>query len=101
MALAGALMVVAAGLVATYLYVGSGANLLTTMYGRVLMLKILAFCVAANCGFFNWRSLHRDSMSIEPTALRFQRYSRAVRLELAFAAILIAITGVVTELAHP
>lgn len=96
-AFSGALMVTAAGLVVAWLYVGSISNLAATVYGRVLTLKIAAFGVVTGCGFFNWRRLHRGSDAVRLAT----RHAGVIALELVFAAVVIAVTGVMTELAHP
>jgi copper transport protein len=90
-ALTGAAVLVTAGLVASWWYVGSVANLWTTVYGRVLLLKIALVAVVVACGYVNMRAI--GSGQIEP--------GRAAIVELMLAAAVVMATGVLTELEHP
>ena len=100
-ALSGAVIVTAAGLVATWLYVGSISNLLATIYGRVLTLKLVAFGAVVGCGFSNWRALHGRSTANQPGSRQWPKSAPAMSLELICAGVVIIITSVVTELEHP
>jgi copper transport protein len=90
-ALTGAAVLATAGLVASWWYVGAVANLWTTVYGRVLLLKIALVAVVVACGYVNMRAI--GSGQIEP--------GRAAIVELMLAAAVVMATGVLTELEHP
>jgi putative copper export protein len=90
-ALTGAAVLVSAGLVASWWYVGSLANMWTTRYGRVLLVKIALVCGVVACGYLNWRGI--ESGRSEP--------GRAAMVELVLAVSVIAATGLLTELEHP
>jgi len=90
-ALTGAAMVVAAGLVACWWYVGSFSNLRTTAYGRVLLVKIALVGGVVLCGYRNWRAI--ESGRAEP--------GRTAMVELVLGALVVVVTGVLTELEHP
>jgi len=93
-ALPGAATVVAAGLVASWFYVGVFSNLWTTAYGRVLVLKAGLVAGISVCGYVNWRrlrKLHEESASL----------ALIVALEAALAAAVVIVTGYLTEIGHP
>jgi putative copper resistance protein D len=90
-AFTGAAVLVAAGIVASWWYVGSFVNLWTTAYGRVLLIKVALVGGVVVCGYVNWRAI--ESGQSEP--------GRAAIVELMLAAAVVAATGVLTELEHP
>jgi putative copper export protein len=79
------------GVIAAAIYVQSFSNLLTTTYGRTLLLKAGGFVCIAACGWSNWRRM-RSSKAPRP---------RTLITELVFAAAVVVITGVLTETDHP
>ena len=90
LALAGASLAAAAGVTAAFMYLGAIDQLWQTPYGRALAIKvILAGCVAA-CGLANWRRADAGAGQ-----------GRVVTVELLFAAAVIVVTAVLTELEHP
>ena len=90
-ALAGAGVLVAAGMVASWWYVGSFGNLWTTAYGRVLLIKVALVGGVVACGYVNWRAI--ESGQIEP--------GRAAIVELILAGLVVGVTGLLTEIEHP
>jgi copper transport protein len=91
LALCAAALVGASGLTVAWLYVGSLEAMWTTSYGRVLSLKLGAVVLVGLCGWTNWRGVRRGS---EPR--------RAVMTAEWIAALLVvAITGLLTEMEHP
>ena len=90
-ALTGAAMLVTAGLVASWWYVGAFANLWSTVYGRVLLGKVALVGGVVVCGYVNWRAI--GSGRSEP--------GQAAIVELMLAAAVVVATGVLTELEHP
>jgi copper transport protein len=91
LALCAAVLVGASGLTVAWLYVGSLEAMWTTAYGRVLALKLTAVALVGFCGWTNWRGVRRGS---EPR--------RAVMTAEWIAALLVvAITGLLTEMEHP
>ena len=95
-ALMGAGVALGSGLTALWWYLGSVGNLLSTTYGWVVLLKLVFVGDVATFGFLNWKALHRPT---NPEALRL----RATLLvgEIAMAAAVVAVTAVLTEIAHP
>jgi len=91
LALPGAAIAVATGIAASFLYLGSTSNVFTTVYGRVLMLKVALVAVATACGYVNWRSIRAGSG--EP--------GRAGSIELLAALSIVVVTSLLTELEHP
>jgi putative copper export protein len=89
-ALPGAGIVVAAGLIAAWLYLGKVSDLWLTDYGRVLALKACIVGAISVCGFLNWRGLRRR-----------QGFSWLVATEVALAALVAIVSGFLTEIAHP
>jgi len=92
-ALPAAATVVAAGLVASWFYVGASSNLWTTSYGRLLLLKVGLVAAVSVCGFINWRRLRQLNDESAPFAV--------VVLEAALAAAVVIVTGYLTEIGHP
>ena len=90
-ALTGATALALTGVTAAYFYVSAWSNLLTTAYGRVLAGKVILAGVAVVCGFANWRSIR--ATRLEPRQL-------VLIAELLAAALIVAATGVLTELEH-
>jgi len=90
-ALTGAAVLATAGLVASWWYVGSVANVWTTAYGRVLLFKVTLVAGVVACGYVNMRAI--ESGQLEP--------GRAAVVELMLAAGVVMATGVLTELEHP
>jgi putative copper export protein len=89
-----AVTVVAAGLVASWFYVGVVSNLWTTAYGRILVLKAGLVVGVLVCGYVNWqrlRKLHEEIAS--PASI--------VVLEAMLAAAVVIVTGYLTETGHP
>jgi putative copper export protein len=102
-AFSGAATLVAAGLIASWTYVGSAANLWTTAYGRWLTVKMTLFCGVMACGFFNWRRFGAGSrngrgrvaapLTGEPVG--------AATIEVLLAAAVVIVTAIFTEIEHP
>jgi len=90
-AMTGATALVLSGATAAYVYVATWSNLLTTAYGRVLAVKAIVAGIAMTCGFLNWRSIR--STRLEPRQL-------VLAIELLAAALIVAATGILTELEH-
>jgi copper transport protein len=84
---------VLAGLTATWIYLGAWSNLWTTEYGQLLAVKAAFVCCAGGCGYLNWRQLHR--------ARPFDSPGRVMLVEVAFAAVVVLVTAMLTEQAHP
>ena len=89
----GAVSAALAGLTAAWTYLGPWSNLWTTDYGRWLAVKAAFVCGAAACGYLNWRHLH---VAHHPDA-----HGRVMALEVVFAAVVVVVTAVLTEQAHP
>jgi len=92
LAIAGVSALALTGTWAASEYVGTIPNLWTTMYGRVLVVKLGLVIGAAGCGYVNWRSFRSARTSHAAPALCW---------ELVLAAAIVIVTGVLTELAHP
>jgi putative copper resistance protein D len=100
-AFSGAATLVAAGLVVSWTYVGSVANLWTTPYGRLLMVKGTLFCGVIACGFLNWRRFGAGAGSGRATAPRTGEPVGAATIEVLLAAAVVIVTAIFTELEHP
>lgn len=90
-ALPAAGLAVITGVIAAAIYVESFSNLLTTTYGRTLLLKAGGFVCIAACGWSNWRRMGCSKAPRPQTLI----------VELVFAAAVVVITGVLTETDHP
>jgi copper resistance protein D len=96
-ALSGAATLLAAGLVASWTYVGSVANLWMTPYGRLLTVKGTLFCGVAACGFLNWRRFGAGAATGRVTA----ETTGVATVEVLLAAAVVIVTAIFTELEHP
>ena len=85
------MIVAATGTIAASMYVGTPANLITTAYGKTLLLKIGLFAGVLAYGWMNWRRVRTGEPVREPS----------LRIEVAFATAVILITSVLTEIEHP
>ncbi len=96
-ALGAAALLTLTGAVTTVLYFGAVAELWTTLYGRVLLLKIATFAAVGAVGFVNWRYVRPRLGGPAGRAL----LRRTAALELAFAAIVLALTAILVGLPQP
>jgi putative copper export protein len=89
--------IVLTGLVAAWWYVGSVTNLVSTTYGRLLLVKLFLVADVAACGFLNWRHFksprREEERSRQPKAL--------IAAEIVLAACVVVVTAVLTETEHP
>jgi putative copper export protein len=103
-AVSGMAMLVVAGSVTAYLYVGSLSNLRDTLYGRVLGAKILLFAGVALCGWFNWRRFSHDTgrdLREGDSARTVHRRRVLPFIEVYLTVAVVILTGVLSHLAHP
>ncbi len=90
-ALTSAALVGVSGIIATWIYVGAVEALLSTIYGRLLLLKIACVGAVVACGWRNWR---RVSVGGEPSL-------SVMGAEVTFALAVVVVTSVLTETEHP
>jgi putative copper export protein len=91
LALTAAALVAASGVLAAWFYVGSWASLVTSAYGRLLVLKLVVVAGVGACGWANWREIRSNRL---PTRA-------LITLEYIAALFVVALTGVLTETEHP
>ena len=95
-AFCGSALLVVTGLVAVWLYVGSLDLLVTTTYGRILLLKLFLVSDVATLGFLNWRHFRSlDARRSQPAR------ATLVTLEAALAFAVVVVTAILTETEHP
>jgi putative copper resistance protein D len=82
-------LVAATGLAMIWLYVESPLTVLSSGYGRLLAAKLALFAAVGIAGFLNWR---RARLGQPPTAATW---------EVAFAAVLVIITGFLSQTSPP
>ncbi len=90
-ALTAATLVAASGVALAWIYVGTVDALLSTIYGRLLMLKMACVGAVVACGWLNWR---RVRLGAEPAI-------SVMSAEVAFALAVVITTSVLTETEHP
>jgi putative copper export protein len=90
-ALPSAAILLATGTIVSVLYVQQLAHLWDTVYGRLLVAKLALVAVVAAGGRRNWQ---RSRQGMAPSL-------RVMMTELAAAVLVVAVTGVLTELEHP
>jgi putative copper export protein len=88
-AMAGSILMAVTGLLLTYFYVATPANLVSTPYGRLLAAKLVLVAGIGVCGFINWRRVKAAGMP------------STAGLELAVAALVVIVTAFLTETEHP
>jgi putative copper resistance protein D len=81
--------VVATGIIMVWLYVDSPLTIFNSGYGRLLAVKLSLFAAVSVCGFLNWRRT------------RIGRAPSAAAWEVALAAVLVLITGFLTQTSPP
>jgi putative copper export protein len=81
--------VAATGVVMVWLYVDSPLTILNSGYGRLLAAKLSLFAAVSACGFLNWRRT------------RIGRAPSAATWEVALAAVLVLVTGFLTQTSPP
>ena len=90
-------VIAVSGVVTAVFYVGAFAELRTTGYGRVLLLKVVLFLATGALGAYNWRLL-TPRLGDEPGT---RALLRSARLELVLAAGVLLVTAVLVHLAMP
>jgi putative copper export protein len=96
-ALLGAGTAVLLGAALTYGYVGDVGTLISTVYGRTLVLKVLLLGLVAGLGAYNWR---RITPGLDDPA-QGARLGRSATTEIVAGALLLAITAVLVALPSP
>lgn len=95
----GAALILTSGLIATWVYTNTISDFWTSTWGRLLLAKLAAVAIVALAGFRNWRVITPKIVSGADGARDELR--RAIHLELLFAAIVIAITAVLSGTGTP
>jgi copper transport protein len=96
-ALASAAVVVLTGVIATWRNVDGLSALVSSAYGRILLLKLGVLAVAALIGLYNWRRARPAlAASGDDAAIR-----RAMRAELAAAAVILLVTALLVAIPTP
>lgn len=96
-ALTCAAIIATTGLLAAWLHVTPATALVTSGYGRTLLLKIGGVVVVMTIGAFNWRRV-KPALA-EPEAPR--RVLRSAGLELTFACLVVLVTSVLVVTPPP
>ena len=97
LALLGAGALLLTGLASSYLYLSSPADLVWTVYGRLLGAKMVGFAIIAGLGHHNWKRIKpRLGEAAAGGDLR-----RAVAAELAVAMLVLAVTAFLVALPLP
>ena len=95
MALVGASLLVASGALLAFRYLPAWETLWTEPYGRILLAKVGLSLFVLGCGVLNSVSIHfRPDSHTDPLP-------RTVALEVVFAVLVLAATGVLTSTAQP
>jgi putative copper export protein len=92
-----AALLVATGVVAAWLHLGSFAALWQSRYGQVLLIKLAAIAVLAVVAFINWRVL-RPAMGSDAATRRIRRTAVT---ELGLAIVVLAVTAVLVATPPP
>ncbi|MYD87682.1 MAG: hypothetical protein F4Y14_16745, partial [Acidobacteria bacterium] len=90
-------LIAVSGIVTTVIYVTAFADLWTTGYGRVLLLKVVFFLATGAIGAYNWRIL----LPRLGTGTGVRALLRSARIELTLAAAVLLATAVLVHLAIP
>ncbi|MDE2907048.1 MAG: CopD family protein [Acidobacteriota bacterium] len=90
-------LIAVSGAITAVFYVTAFADLWTTGYGRVLLLKVVLFLATGAIGAYNWRIL----LPRLGTGTGVRALLRSARLELTLAAAVLLATAVLVHLAIP
>ncbi len=90
-------MLLATGIATAYLYMGDWDGLLTSTWGKLLVLKTLLVLLTCLLGAYHWRLL----LPRLGTARAIAALGRTARLELALAAAVLLVTSVLVHLPKP
>jgi putative copper export protein len=96
-ALACAAIVVVSGLISAWLRLPTVASMWSSMYGRVLLLKLAFVAIVLVLGFRNWRRV-LPTLGDDAAARRITRTAGA---ELTVAALVLAVTAVLVSTSPP
>jgi putative copper export protein len=91
-ALVSVAVVVASGLVASWIHVETLSALWTTAYGQVLLVKLVLVAVTLSVGAYNFRKVQPQLATGEGT----MRLRRSAALELSVAFLVLIVTGFLT-----
>jgi putative copper export protein len=91
LALTTGMLVGASGVAAACTYLGGIAPLISTDYGRLLLLKVACVGAVLACGWLNWQRVR--SGAVPSLAI--------MSVEVAFALAVVTVTSVLTETEHP
>lgn len=94
LAVAAVSTIAVSGLLTAIIYLDSLSDLWSGAYGRTLVLKLVLFAGVAGTGAYNWRRL-RPALD-DPANI--QRLNRTAAIELAIAALTLAVTAVLVAL---
>lgn len=90
-ALGAALATLASGSVLAVVYVGTVDAVVTSHYGRWLLIKLAIVAAIALCGYGNWQRVRAGR----------RHDARLIRAEAALAVVALAVTALLGETAHP
>ena len=93
LAFTGTILLVTSGLTMAYLYLPSLDTLWTSAYGKVLTLKLFVLTGILTCGFLNWRRFR--------SIVKVTHGGHWVTIELTLATLVLAATGLLSELPNP
>jgi copper transport protein len=99
LALASAGVLVFSGVVAARVHVGSWGAFTSTTYGRTLLIKLAVVALLVLVGAFNWQRARPALATSDARAP--ERLRRSATLELALAALVLAVTAVLVALPTP
>lgn len=91
-ALASAALVVTSGMIASWVHLEALSALWGTMYGRVLLVKLLLVAIAATIGAYNFRRVQAQ-LAIEVGSTRLKR---SAGIELSVGFLILVVTGFLT-----
>ncbi len=97
LALLGAGALLFTGLTTSYLYLSSPADLIWTVYGRVLVAKITGFAIITTLGYHNWQRIKPRLGDVAAN----DELRRAVAAELAVAIVVLVATAFLVVLPLP
>lgn len=95
LALVSAAIVVASGVIASWVHLDHLSDLWTTAYGKVLVLKLVLVATTLVVGAYNFRRVQPQLVTEGGTA----RLRRSATLELSFAFLVLIVTGFLTGIA--
>ena len=94
----GAVLIVSAGIILAFVFVGTVDGLLGTAYGWTVLAKPALLAPLLAIGAWNRRTLHRAAAGAQPEPAAVERLARNVRVEAVMGAVVLVLVGLLVTM---